>query len=112
MSTDLATRPHVVYRCYDAEERLLYVGCTHDIAMRLRYHRRDTAWFGEVESVTSESHPNRVAALEAERQAIVTEKPSRNVAYAHWSPWQVEAVATEKSAALPGQTALSAARSR
>ena len=33
--------PHVVYYVYDREDRLLYIGCTHDLGSRMAVHR---AW--------------------------------------------------------------------
>lgn len=34
-----AQRPHFVYRCYDAEDRLLYVGCTLNVERRIAQHQ-------------------------------------------------------------------------
>lgn len=36
--TPLLTRPHYLYRCYDANGRLLYIGCTIDPFKRWREH--------------------------------------------------------------------------
>lgn len=32
---------HYVYRCYDADDVLLYVGCTKNVKRRISQHRRD-----------------------------------------------------------------------
>lgn len=42
--------PHFVYRCFDADGRLLYVGLTKNPEQRLAGHRSQTLWFGDVVS--------------------------------------------------------------
>lgn len=106
---------HYVYRLFDADDQLLYVGCTHDMAMRMRYHKYRTPWFSEVARTEVETHPNRQAALDAEIVAIVLERPLRNKAYMHWHPDMVRAMQTvrpkaSKVAGLAGQTPRSARR--
>lgn len=32
---------HFLYRCYDADGRLLYIGCTKNVTRRMSLHRRD-----------------------------------------------------------------------
>lgn len=73
------SRPHFVYRCYDANDALLYVGCSVAPVVRVRGHI-ETAWWGsEVERVRHTVFPSRDKALEIERRAIYTERPRCNV---------------------------------
>lgn len=92
--------PHYVYRLFDADDGLLYVGCTHDLTMRMRYHHYRTSWIGEVTRTVVETHPDRRAALLAERAAIVLERPRYNKTHIGWAPEQVAAIvaATVKTA--------------
>lgn len=74
-----ASREHQLYRLYDNEDRLLYVGITFRVGGRLEEHRIYQPWWGQVERSTVETHPNRRAALEAERRAITEENPIHNI---------------------------------
>lgn len=74
-----ALRPHYVYRCFDAEGRLLYVGCTVNPKDRIAQHR-DTAWWGDrIASARMTVFPHRDYALAKEREAIFAERPVCNV---------------------------------
>lgn len=77
MNTD--ERPHVVYRAYDADGHLLYIGCTVNLRRRIHQHLWASPWWRRaVVRVTVEEHPTRAAALDAETRAIVTEHPAHN----------------------------------
>lgn len=77
--------PHVLYRCYDADDRLLYIGCTSDIKARMRQH----AYSPKATSValrelmvryeTSEPIAGWTAAHQVEIAAIQAEAPLLNV---------------------------------
>lgn len=69
-----------MYRCFDAEGRLLYVGQTEHPRARLRQHRVSQPWWGEVVDVRVEEHPDRAAALAVEAEAIRCELPVHNKA--------------------------------
>jgi len=78
---------HYVYRCYDTADRLLYIGATGDVDGRL-YHLTSLCNSakgpgGELRRRmvrhTVEAFPTRQAAFEAERAAIVAERPELNV---------------------------------
>lgn len=73
------TRPTFVYRCYDVDSRLLYVGCSVDPAFRIEGHRKSSWWADRLAYYETEEHPNRDAALDAERRAIYSERPACNV---------------------------------
>lgn len=66
-----------LYRYFDADGRLLYVGISHDPNMREDQHR-GTRWHPLAVRRTEAWHPTRRAALAAETQAIRAEKPEYN----------------------------------
>lgn len=71
--------PHALYRFFDADEQLLYIGITWDIASRFRRHAADKPWWSDVRRIAVEEHPGRAAVLAAETAAIKAEKPRYNV---------------------------------
>ena len=70
-----------LYRHYDKDGNLLYVGVSWTILQRLRQHEKGSFWFGEVDSIKLEKYPSREASLEAERKAILAEQPRYNTAH-------------------------------
>lgn len=68
-----------LYRFYDADGVLLYVGISKHWPERLTQHRRDKVWWTEVARIDLEPFPTREAVLEAERAAIIAERPRYNV---------------------------------
>lgn len=68
-----------LYRYFDADGRLLYVGISVSAVARAAQHRRTATWWGDFANMTREVFPTRFAAEEAERRAIVEEKPVYNV---------------------------------
>jgi predicted GIY-YIG superfamily endonuclease len=73
-----------VYRLFDADDRLLYVGCSGDLNKRLRDHRCKTDWFPAVARTTVEAFPTREEALAAELEAIHSEAPAHNMIGTAW----------------------------
>lgn len=69
---------HVLYRLYDADDVLLYVGMTNEWDRRESEHARFQPWWGEVVRFTHEPYPNRVDAEAAEKVAVRTEHPVFN----------------------------------
>lgn len=72
----------VVYRCFDSDDDLLYVGCTSNWPARLVMHASspDSTWWSyRVAKVKVSLAPSRAAGLAAERDAIRAEKPRCNV---------------------------------
>ena len=75
----IETGPTALYRLFDADDRLLYIGITLDPAQRFREHRRTQPWWPDVARRVVEWLP--VAGREAEyceRAAIAAEGPMRN----------------------------------
>ena len=71
--------PTDLYRHFDADGRLLYVGISLSVVQRLKQHQR-SHWSDEIASVTVTKYATRDLALQAEADAIKNEKPLHNVA--------------------------------
>lgn len=69
-----------LYRHFDADNQLLYVGISLSAVHRLTEHRNGSPWFRSIGSVTIETFPSRKEALAAEKEAIRNENPLYNVA--------------------------------
>lgn len=67
-----------LYRYFDENGKLLYVGITGDNTKRQSQHRRSSFWFGQIASATFEHYETREEALDAESIAIEKEKPAHN----------------------------------
>ncbi len=72
-------RPGVLYRHFDKDGRLLYIGESCRILDRVLQHEKDARWFKEIVSITLEHFPTRLAARVAEKPAIAAEKPLYNI---------------------------------
>lgn len=70
-----------MYRFYDKDDVLLYVGITDDAVRRYRSHALDKAWFSRAVRSTMEHFETRGALVEAEVRAIQTEHPKYNQAH-------------------------------
>ena len=66
-----------LYRHFDADGFLLYVGISSTPDARLQQHR-SSPWFSEIRRVVIEMLPDRETAERAEREAIRTEWPLYN----------------------------------
>jgi hypothetical protein len=73
--------PHALYRFYGAGGTLLYIGITNEIPRRLKEHNGDKPWWLGVANITVEHYPSRKSVLEAERRAIIAERPLYNDVY-------------------------------
>lgn len=73
------SRPHTLYRAFDAQGVLLYVGLTVDLASRISVHRSTQPWWPEVAGITSERHPDYATVRAAELAAIQSELPKYNL---------------------------------
>ncbi|MCX5431888.1 GntR family transcriptional regulator [Streptomyces sp. NBC_00257] len=70
-----------VYRLYDADGTLLYVGMSGDPTKRFLGHRADKPWWPEVHAHTLQWFNSRGDASAAERDAITGERPRYNKAH-------------------------------
>jgi hypothetical protein len=104
-------RPHILYRMYDGNDALLYVGITARVEMRFGEHRKARPWWPSVATVRLEHFPDRNSVLDAEAAAIGAENPRFNVRRGtggphrnfgvHDGPWRAfgEAVGERKRSA-------------
>lgn len=68
-----------LYRHFDVQGRLLYIGISLNAMARLIDHRQ-SHWYGDIFRVEIEHHKSRPHALYAEALAIMREKPLHNLA--------------------------------
>lgn len=78
--------PTFVYRFYDADGTLLYVGITLDPHTRWEDHRTGKPWWPDVASITAHRYPTRLDALIEEDRAIRDEGPLYNRANSRAAP--------------------------
>jgi hypothetical protein len=71
---------HHLYRHFDSDGRLLYVGISMSTLIRLRQHKMVSHWFESIVRVEIEYHESREAAMNAEQRAVVDENPLHNIA--------------------------------
>lgn len=71
--------PTTLYRFFDADDRLLYVGITSRGPSRWSEHRANRPWWHAVVRSTMTHYPTRAAAVIAEMHAIQTEHPLHNI---------------------------------
>lgn len=68
-----------LYRFFGKNDELIYIGITNSIPRRFDQHETGKPWFTEAARITVEHHPNRGAALAAEKAAIIEERPKYNI---------------------------------
>lgn len=92
------TERTALYRLYDADDQLLYIGIAKDPKVRWQGHAQSTTspWWTQVSRKTVTWYPSREEADEAETQAIASEGPLRNRAKVArrttgWGRWGVGA---------------------
>lgn len=78
---DISTEPTELYRYFDSDDRLLYIGISLSTIMRATGHRRDAGWWNSWTRCSVERFDTRTAALAAERDAIIGERPLHNVVH-------------------------------
>lgn len=69
---------HHLYRHFDKDNTLLYVGTSLSALARLQQHKSASPWFAEIAVVQVESFRAREEAITAERAAIEKERPKYN----------------------------------
>lgn len=68
-----------LYRFYDADGALLYIGVTMDPPVRWKAHADVKEWWATVRNIKMEPFETRTEVLAAERAAIKAERPRYNV---------------------------------
>lgn len=77
--SDQAVDETFLYRHFDENGCLLYIGISLNVVGRLSQHREHSGWYRQIRSVSVESFPTRQDAVAAERAAIKMERPKFNV---------------------------------
>lgn len=73
-------RTHCLYRFFDIDDNLLYVGITGNLEARTGHHRKHKAWWRLVATMTVERFDSLQQCEIAERTAIRDENPVFNIA--------------------------------
>jgi hypothetical protein len=73
--------PLKLYRHYDCDGVLLYIGISGSWIRRHCYHEKNTYWFNEIATITLESFESSQELYHAERRAIELENPKYNIQY-------------------------------
>ena len=68
-----------VYRVYDSDDALLYVGMSRSPFARFLSHSKSSDWFDSVTRLELAWYPDREQAKTAESAAILKESPKHNV---------------------------------
>lgn len=81
--------PIVLYRLFDRQGQLLYVGITVSPGHRFTHHKAMKSWWPDVDPArtTLTLHASREEAAEAEVAAIQAEKPVHNIVAAEGRTW-------------------------
>ena len=70
---------NILYRYFDENDRLLYVGITKNQFSRLQSHAMSAKWFGLIHKATFRHFTSREDVKRAELKAIATENPLFNI---------------------------------
>ena len=70
-----------LYRHFDAAGTLLYVGVSISALNRLMGHKEKAHWYWTIARMDVANYETRQASLDAERRAIVEEKPLFNITH-------------------------------
>lgn len=72
-------KTQTLYRMYDKNNVLLYVGITSRGSRRFAEHAADKPWWRQVDRIDLEHHKTREQVEDAERVAIASERPLHNI---------------------------------
>jgi hypothetical protein len=78
----LINPPTALYRHFNGDGTLLYVGISLSVVQRLSEHAA-SPWFKRISRIDVEWFDSRAQARAAEREAIQDERPIHNVVHAH-----------------------------
>lgn len=74
-------RVPILYRWWDADGNLLYVGKSISVLSRVEQHRNNSEFFDEATTMTIERYPDERTLADAEVAAIRAERPTYNIIY-------------------------------
>ena len=80
-AADIVQMKTALYRHYDADGALLYVGVSLSPIARTSSHARSSDWFYQVARIDVEWHKDRMSAMKSEVSAIRLEFPKKNRAH-------------------------------
>lgn len=83
MLTELDAVRTALYRHYDTNNELLYVGVSLSAITRLGQHKREQWWFERIARIDIEWYDTKSEALDAERHAIIHGRPLYNIVHAN-----------------------------
>ena len=70
---------HMVYKCLDTKDELLYVGVTSNIKSRMKQHRNNSFWFKDTNKIIAKIYDTRKEADLAEARIIRKNNPIYNI---------------------------------
>lgn len=85
-----------LYRHFDKDDVLLYVGVSLSAVNRLSQHKTASPWFADIVKVTVEYFPSRYSAESAEREAIRKEKPKYNKRHTSLNYYEPSAIVEDE----------------
>ena len=74
----VSSQKTTLYRAYNSENELLYVGISHSVMARIGQHKNAGVWHGKCVRITLEHFATRELARKAENKAIKKEYPIYN----------------------------------
>ena len=72
-------RLHQMYRHFDKDDNLLYIGISINAVNRLRTHQTASGWYKSIHKIVIENYPSREELESAEIKAIQDENPKHNM---------------------------------
>lgn len=105
---------NALYRIFDADDELLYIGITNNPRSRMMDHVRTKGWARRIAYITFEHFSSRDELFATERQAVADEFPTFNVAHnrgddATDDTWEIEEYGPELSCTDVDRTAFAGA---
>lgn len=87
-----------LYRHYDFDNRLIYIGVTNQVLRRWEKHKSTSSWADQIATITIEHYATRAEAEAAETEAILVERPRLNghVLLNRWAREAARAAARRK----------------
>ena len=74
-------KPTHLYRHYNGDGELLYVGISYNVMARLKNHRETARWFDEIRRIEVQVYHSRFDAELAEKQMIKELRPRWNIVH-------------------------------
>lgn len=74
-------RACILYRWWDADGNLLYIGKSVSLMARIGSHKRRSSFFDRASVMTIERYPDEASLAAAEVQAIRAERPPHNIVH-------------------------------